>query len=95
MDLVCLLAGICCIHLAWAFLNTLAVNNTLFIKKSSQVVTLLANWLVPIIGPLATLLILRLINPKSNSGNPVKDHSGSGNLYSGNEGSDSGVSSGD
>ncbi|WDT87887.1 hypothetical protein [Alteromonas sp. 009811495] len=95
MDLVYLLAGICCIHLAWAFLNTLAVNNTLFIKKSSQVVTLLANWLVPIIGPLATLLILRLINPKSNNGNPVKDHSGSGNLYSGNEGSDSGGNSGD
>ncbi|WP_338520042.1 hypothetical protein [Alteromonas gracilis] len=95
MDLVYLLAGICCVHLAWAFFNTLAINNTLFIKKRSQVVTLLVNWFVPIIGPLGTVLILHSINPKSNRGNPVKDHSGSGNLYSGSEGADSGGGSGD
>ena len=88
--MVYLLAGIICVHLAWAFFNTLAVNSTLFINNYSRVITLLVNWIIPVGGPAITLLVLRSINPKVNSGNLVADGSGSSNLYSGNEGSDSG-----
>ena len=90
--MVYLFAGIVCFHLAWAFFNTLAVNSTLFINNSSRVITLLVNWFIPVGGPAITLLVLRSINPKVNSGNPVADSSGSSNLYSGNEGSGGGCS---
>ncbi|GAC06456.1 MULTISPECIES: hypothetical protein [Alteromonadaceae] len=93
--MVYLLAGIVCVHLAWAFFNTLAVNSTLFINNSSRAITLLVNWLIPIGGPAITLVVLRSINPKVKGRNPVADGSGSSNLYSGNEGSDSGGGCGD
>ena len=75
------------IHIVWAFLNTVAFKDILFVKSYSKFLLGLLNWLIPILGPIIVHLSIRSSFASGNKGNPVKDSTGSGNLYSGNESS--------
>ena len=86
MNTVYLLAGLICIHLVWAFLNTIGIRNAFFSKQSTAYLFFLLNWLIPILGPLVTHVSIRSSFSRKHAGSPVNDQSGSSHLFTGNEG---------
>ena len=75
------------IHIVWAFLNMVAFKDTFFIRSHTKYLLGLLNWLVPLVGPVIVHFSIRSSFAAGNAVTPVKDSTGSNNLYSGNEGS--------
>ena len=86
METVYLIAGIACLHLVWAFFNTIGIRNAFFSKQSTAYLFLILNWITPIVGPVITHLKIRSSFSSKHSGLPISDQSGSRNLYTGSEG---------
>ena len=59
MTTVYIIAGITCLHLALAAINTVGIKGAFFVKTSTKPLCLAFNWLIPLVGPIATYFIVR------------------------------------
>ena len=86
MNTVYLIAGLACLHLVWAFLNTIGIRNAFFSKQRNAYFFLILNWIIPIVGPLITHISIRSSFSSKHPGTPVNDQSGSNYIFTGSDG---------
>lgn len=78
---VYIIVGITCLHLALAAINAVGIKGAFFVKTSTKPLCLAFNWLIPLVGPIATYVIVRDSFSDKSTGSPVKDKTGNVSLY--------------